>query len=117
MRMSGRGMGRLGMAGGQMGITCQPGFYELKVFGISTGQCAPSLDTALNAAQGGVVASVATGVATNPANIAAASNAGLMASFTKATSFVKAHPIGVAAAVAATLALVVYGGMSFARGK
>ena len=89
---------------------CQPGFYRLKVFGIDTGQCLPSLDTALSAAQGGVLSSVGTGIATSPTNVAAAQSYATQSSATKLVEYVKAHPYMVAGAVGVVGLLAFYGG-------
>lgn len=115
-----KGMGRLGsysdFAGG-MGAECQPGYYDLKIFGISTGQCAPTLSTLTEGAQSGALSTVATGVATSPATQAAAESGAVQAVATKSWSYIKEHPYMVAGGVAAAVLLIIYGGMSFARGR
>lgn len=104
------------MSGG-MGEDCQPGYYRLKVFGIDTGQCLPTLSTATSAAQTGVLASVGTGVATSPSNVAAAKEAGISAAATKLVAYVKANPIMVASVVGGLgiLAFYGFGKMAFGR--
>lgn len=89
---------------------CQPGFYRLKVFGIDTGQCLPSLSTAASAAQSGVLASVATGVATNPANIAAAQDYAAQNAATRFLNYIKANPVMIAGVVGVVGLLAFYGG-------
>lgn len=103
---------------GQMGIAdCQPGYYRLKVFGVDTGQCLPNLNTAAGAAQSGVISSAATGVASSPATQAAAQSAAANALGTRIVNFYKSNPTMAIGASVAVLALVVYGGMSFLRGR
>lgn len=105
-----------GMAG-QFGADCPEGYYKLKVFGFDTGQCLPTGSTALDAAQGGVAASVGTGVATSPATQSAATAAAGSALGQKIIGFYKNNPALAWGGTAAVLALVVYGGMSFIRGR
>lgn len=105
-----------GMNGG-MGADCQPGFYKLKVLGIDTGQCLPSLSTAAGAAQAGVLTNVATGVATSPANIAAAKSAGISAAANKSIAYIKAHPVMIASVVGGIALLAMYGTGKLAFGR
>lgn len=107
------GLGRMGT----MGADCPAGYYRLKVFGVDTGQCLPQLDTAVNAAQGGVLSSVATGAVSSSANQAAAQNAAANAIGTKIVTFYKSKPALAWGLTAAVGLFVVYGGMSFLRGK
>lgn len=108
---------RATMSGG-MGEECQPGFYRLKVFGVDTGQCLPTLSTATQAAQTGVLSSVATGVATSPTNVAAAQEAGIKTVANKTVAYIKENPILVASAVGiiGLLAFYGFGKMTFGRG-
>lgn len=106
-----RGMGVIprGMRG--MGAeACQPGFYRLKVFGIDTGQCLPSLSTATSAAQSGVLSSVGTGIATSPSNVIAAQNAATQTVATKTIQYIKDHPVMIAGVVGVVGLLAFYGG-------
>lgn len=137
-----RGMGRLGAFGGfgnygtmglerpsdasfaprralsgPMGAECPEGFYRLKVFGIDTGQCLPTGSTAVDAAKSGALSSVGTGVASSPATQAAATSAAGSALGQKIISFYKNKPVLAWGGTAAVAALVIYGGMSFIRGR
>jgi len=108
---------RATMNGGGMGTTCQPGYYNLKVLGIDTGQCLPSLSTATTAVESGLTSSVATGAATSSANIAAAKQAGITAAANNLVAYVKAHPIIVASVLGSVglLAFYGFGKLSFGR--
>lgn len=104
-----KGLGRLGsysdFAGG-MGAECKEGFYDLKIFGVSTGQCVPSLSTLTSGVQSGALSTIATGVATSPATQAAAQNVAAQTFGNKVFSYVKQHPYmtaGIAAVVAGAL--------------
>lgn len=111
-RLRRQGMSRLSGMG-----DCQPGYYELKVLGFDTGQCAPNLSTVETAAGAGVTSAVGTGVANSSGTQAAVSSAAASAFGTSVMNFYKnntAVAIGVTVAVGA---LLVYGGMSFLRGK
>jgi len=100
-----------------MGATCQPGYYNLKVFGIDTGQCLPTLSTAASGAQSGVVGTVATGVATSPTNISAAKEAGITALANKSIAYVKAHPVMIASVIGGIAILAMYGTGKLAFGR
>lgn len=102
---------------GAMGAECPEGFYRLKVFGVDTGQCLPTLSTAVEGAQGGVMSTVGTGVASSPATSAAAQNIAASTLGTKIISFYKEKPMIAWGATALIGLFVVYGGMSFLRGK
>lgn len=111
MNLRKQGMGRLGMG------ACQPGYYELTVLGVDTGQCVPELSTLATAAEGGVTSAVGTGVANSSGTQAAVSTAAANAFGTSVMNFYKnntALAVGVTVAVGA---LFVYGGMSFLKGK
>ena len=110
------GMYHYGM-NGTMGADCKPGYYELKVAGIPTGQCLPTSSTALSAAQGGVVSAVGTGVASSAATQAALQSAAAQTLGEKIISFYKTKPAIAWGGTAAVVALVIYGGLSFIRGK
>lgn len=109
MRLSGRGMGRLGMG------TCPDGYYDLKVLGFDTGQCLPNLSTAANAAAGGVTGSVGTGVANSAATQSAISSAAASALGTKVINFYKNNPVVAIGATVAVGGLLIYGAMSFLK--
>lgn len=129
-----RGMGRLGsysdfagdfcpsgmngtaLAGG-MGADCQEGYYKLKILGFDTGQCVPNLSTAANAAAGGVTGSVASGVASSPATAAAAQSAAANAIGTKIVNFYKSNPTMAIGLTVVVGGLLIYGTMSFLRGR
>lgn len=100
---------RATLNGGMGATTCQPGFYNLKVLGIDTGQCLPALSTATSAAQSGVLSSVGTGVATSSTNVAAAKEAGIAALSTKIAAQVKAHPVMIASVIVGAGLLSLYG--------
>lgn len=101
MRMS--GMGRLnGMGAGQMGLTCQNGYYPDPVFGAV---CVPTSGTLENLAAG----SLAQGVATSSNIQAAAANAATQTTATALVNYVKAHPFIVGGAVLGVAALVLVG--------
>lgn len=117
-----RGLGRLGKYGsmsgfGTMGIECKPGYYEAKIFGVPTGQCVPTsgalLDTALEAWTG----AVATGVATSPATQAAAHGLISQALGDKILAFYKNQPVLAVGSTVVVGGLLVYGLMSFVRGR
>lgn len=114
-----KGMGRLGhysdFAG--MGADCPAGYYEAEVFGVKTGQCVPSLSTIVSGAQGGVLQTVAAGTAQSPATAQAAQNAAANAIGTKIINFYKTKPLIAWGTTAAVAAFVVYGGLSFLRGR
>ena len=114
-----QGLGRLGsysdFAGG-MGA-CPEGYYDLKIFGVSTGQCAPSLSTVTSGAQSGALSTVATGVAKSPATSAAIQSATAQTLGNKIVGFYKNQPVMAWGLTAGVIALVVYGGMSFVRGR
>lgn len=109
-----RGMGRLNGMGAD---TCPTGYYRLKVYGIDTGQCLPTGSTAVEAAQSGVLNSAATGVANSAATKNALSSASATAIGTKIVNFYKTNPVIAIGVTVAVGALLVYGTMSFVRGK
>lgn len=104
------------MSGG-MGAACQDGYYEAEVFGIKTGQCIPNLKTLAQGAATGATGAVTTGVANSSATKAAITNAAGNALGTKIINFYKDKPAIAYGVTAAVVLLVVYGGMSFVRGK
>ena len=111
-----RGLGRLGKYGsmsgyGTFGAECKPGFYQLKIFGVPTGQCLPTGSTALEAAQAGAAGAVATGVATSPATQAAATSAAGQAIGQRIISFYQQQPVVAIGSTLAVGALLVYGTM------
>ncbi len=101
-KLSGFGMGRLGMAGGQMGLTCAAGMYPDPILGAV---CVPSSGTLLNQVEG----AFATGVATTSTVQAAAANAATQSTATALVNYVKAHPFIVGGAVLAVAALAFAG--------
>ena len=103
MRMSGRGMGRLGMGGGQMGLTCQPGYYPDPILGAV---CVPTGGTLESLATG----ALATGVATTSTVQQAAANAATQSTATALVAYVKAHPFIVGGAVLA-IGLLAFAGL------
>ena len=112
--MNGYGMS---MNGGEMGITCQPGYYELKVVGIATGQCLPNLATATAGATKGVSTVVGTGVASSPATQAALTSAASETLGRKIINFYTEKPVMAWGATAAVVALVAFGGLTLIRGR
>lgn len=113
-----KGMGRLGSYSDFAGMgACPEGYYEASVFGIKTGQCVPNLSTLVEGAQSGALETVGTGVAQSPATAQAAQNAAASAIGTKIVNFYKNNPAMAWGATAAVAALLVYGGMSFIRGR
>jgi hypothetical protein len=113
------GIGRLGsysdFAGG-MGA-CPEGYYELEIFGVKSGQCVPNLRTITEGAQSGVMQSVGTGVAQSPATQTAATTAAGNALGQKIFNFYKEKPMVAWGLTAGVALFVVYGGMSFLRGR
>ncbi len=113
-----RGMGRLGSYSDFAGMgACPDGYYDLKILGASTGQCLPKLSTVSSGIQSGALSTVATGVAQSPATSQAAQSAAANAIGTKIVNFYKNNPTMAWGATAAVAALLVYGGMSFVRGR
>lgn len=113
----GYGMGRGMGAFGNLGAECPPGYYKLKVFGVDTGQCLPTGSTVASGVQTGVSSSVATGVAQSPATAQAVQSVAANAIGTRIVNFYKGNPVVAWGATAAVAALLVYGGMSFIRGR
>lgn len=102
---------------GGMGTTCPTGYYEASLFGFKTGQCVPDLATVVNGAQSGVMQTVGTGVANSPGTQAAASSAAANAIGTKLVNFYKNNTLVAAGATVVIGGLLVYGAMSFLRGR
>lgn len=100
-----------------MGATCPSGYYEASVFGFKTGQCVPDLGTIVDGAQSGVMQTVGTGVANSPGTQAAATSAAANALGTKIFAFYKNNPMVAIGLTVAVGGLVVYGTMSFLRGR
>jgi hypothetical protein len=108
-----RGFGRMGT----MGTTCPPGYYDLQVLGVNTGQCLPTLNTAATAAETAVSAATGAGIAQSAATQSALQNAAASAFGTKVLNFYKAQPVLAWGLTAGVAAFVVYGGLSFIRGR
>lgn len=112
------GMGRLGSYSDFAGMgACPEGYYDLKILGVSTGQCLPNLRQVTEGVQSGVLETVGTGVAQSPATAQAAQSAAANALGTKIVGFYKNNPALAWGTTAAVAALLVYGGMSFIRGR
>lgn len=105
------------MSGGGMGADCPQGYYEAKIFGISTGQCVPNLSTLADAATQGAAGAVGSGVAQSPATQQAATAAAGSALGSKIISFYKDKPLVAYGLTGVVALLVIYGGMSFIRGR
>lgn len=101
---------------GPMGA-CPEGYYDLKIFGVSTGQCAPSLTTLTSGAQSGALQAVASGTAQSPATAQAVQSAAASAIGSKIVNFYKSSPALAWGLTLGGAALLIYGGMSFLRGK
>ena len=99
-----RGMGR-----GMGAANCQPGYYEAEIFGIKTGQCLPSSGTLLNAAQGAVVSTTATGIANSQATQTAVANAAAASLGVKILNFYKQKPVIAYGATALVVLLTLAG--------
>lgn len=112
--MNGYGMS---MNGGEMGITCQPGYYELKVAGFPTGQCLPTGSTAVASATKGVSSAVGTGVASSPTTQAAITSAASEKLGQKIINFYTEKPMIAWGSTLAVVALIAYGGLTFIRGR
>lgn len=93
---------------------CPTGFYRLKVLGIDTGQCLPTSGTLVTGAQSGAAGTVATGIATNPSNQAAALNAAQTMGVNTIVEKIKAHPIATASIVG-VIAILALNGMGIVR--
>lgn len=111
-----RGLGRLGKYGsmsgyGTFGAECQPGFYQLKVFGVPTGQCLPTGTTLREGLESGAAGVLATGVATSPATQAAATSAAGQAIGQRIIGFYQKQPVVAIGSTLAVGALLVYGTM------
>ena len=106
---------RNGMRG--MGADCQPGYYEGEVLGIKTGVCLPDSATLAQQAAGGLVGAVTTGASQSPGVIVAAQTSAGNALGNKILAFYREKPAVAIGLTLGVVALVVYGGMSFARGK
>ncbi len=102
---------------GGMGAACPTGFYEAKIFGFPTGQCIPDLGTLVDGAQGGIMQTVGTGVANSPGTQTAATTAAANALGAKILAFYKNNPMMAIGLTVAVGGLVVYGTMSFLRGR
>ncbi len=105
----------MGMRG--MGADCQPGYYEGAVFGIKTGVCLPTSETLAQQAAGGLVGAVTSGAASSPGVITAAQTAAGNSLGNKIVGFYREKPAIAIGLTLGVVALVIYGGMSFARGK
>lgn len=125
-----RGMGRLNGMGcgggcggcgnktmGSFGADCPAGFYRLKVFGVDTGQCLPSLNTAITGAQGGALSTIATGAAGSSANIAAVKEGIVSSTIKSISSSIATRPVLWGAVALGAVGLISYGGLKiFKRG-
>ena len=105
------------MHGGEMGISCQPGYYELKVGGIPTGQCLPNLATAASGATKGLSTAVGTGVASSPATQAALTSVASEKLGQKIINFYTEKPMIAWGATISVIALVAFGGLTLLKGK
>lgn len=108
LKLRNQGMGRLGM-----GATCQPGYSDI----LGIGECTPDLSTILSSAEAGVVGSVGTGVANSAATQAAVSTAAANAFGTSIMNFYKNNTVVAVGVTLAVGGILIYGAMSFLRGK
>lgn len=88
---------------------CPPGYYDLKIFGVDTGQCAPGLASVTSTVQSGVTGSVVQGITGNTTNQAAALSATASSIGTAVSNFIVNQPIAAAAIAAAVIFLVIRG--------
>ena len=96
---------RSAMSGGMGATVCQPGFYELSVFGQGTGVCVPTGGTLATGVQTGVTSTVATGAAGSPA----VSTASRSAAAGTVTGFLAKYPYQIAAGVGLLVVLGIMG--------
>lgn len=107
------GSDMLGFHKSQMGSECQPGYYKDPILGL----CLPTSGTLLNQAQGSLLSTVATGAASTPAVQEAGIQAAASSFGQKVFDFYRQKPVMAWGITAAAALFVVYGGMTFIRGK
>ena len=114
-----KGLGRLGsysdFAGG-LGA-CPEGYYQPSIFGIKLDQCVPNLSVLAEGAQSGALATVGEGVAQSPGTQRAL-EAGVASKLgTTIVNFYKNQPVVAWGVTGLAALMLVYGGLSFVRGR
>ena len=114
-----RGLGRLGKYGsmsgfGTMGIECKPGYYPEPIF---KKFCVPTSGELAKQAEETFARSIGVGIATSPTTQAAVTGAAGQALGDKIIAFYKNQPVIAIGSTVAVGGFLVYGLMSFLRGR